>query len=831
MSSKNSLQDDESASHHSDISFNAYKMSSSPQLIRQQPSREVKQKRSCRTTMYSSTPIDQESSLVKSANRRRREILAENSYQKFKAYEKEISRLTRELQVAQTTLRETQKTSSTELIALANVLREKEALIRNLQTRLQTSKEKDNNKSMQDPDELNQINMTTIDTLKERLDNSEHRIKLLTQENEKLQSQLQHTENLHTQNFNHMIEELANKDKIIENLTAKLSNQEASQVISPQSLSEIRREINEAITINYREIDQESAKQLIRGHNRLLDDFLRYGRKQWNDKLVLQFLKMNHNMHKDFFSVWTTTGERIIPSFPDDTRELVQSILASYEIIKEQAISQIKKQSHYSNGVKKELEHIRTQKQKFHQFMNEWSEASKVFQDHSESIVALCDKYINQVKEKLLPMPSDFIYTIKSTILDVLGNIKTSNSTTPLVNRETEPLPSNNTSEPEKYDKIKILIRPTPDQNISEIENTLGEEILKSNPLIKITNAKRTTKKNILFFTESANVEPLQNLLQTSDKLQSKAEIILPDARRTQLLVLNIPKYLSDNDLRVALEQSVYRAISDIKLLKAIPAKSSTAQHWIIETNLKMRKQLLDSGYISILFKKHRVVSYIKSTRCTTCQTFGHVKHNCKSKKIYCAKCANEHRTQDCQEEEDRCINCKRANLIFTNHNALSPMCPIYKEFKEDRLQMYYQNTSPTSSFKPSYVRPFSQPMNYQDPSYRHQSRSCYHEISKFDNDFPSLPQREPDNGNYSPHRYEEERRTVRFTSPHTIRRRNTVDQHSTDLEEESFGRQCRTQHTIQSNLQRKNYPNNRIYINSDRSRHSNREASPPYNS
>ena len=63
--------------------------------------------------------------------------------------------------------------------------------------------------------------------------------------------------------------------------------------------------------------------------------------------------------------------------------------------------------------------------------------------------------------------------------------------------------------------------------------------------------------------------------------------------------------------------------------------------------------------------------------RCNNCQGLGHFYKECSTPEISCcAKCGQNHATNDCNTEEKQCINCKKAGVENPNHAAYDPKCP-----------------------------------------------------------------------------------------------------------------------------------------------------------
>lgn len=92
------------------------------------------------------------------------------------------------------------------------------------------------------------------------------------------------------------------------------------------------------------------------------------------------------------------------------------------------------------------------------------------------------------------------------------------------------------------------------------------------------------------------------------------------------------------------------------------------------------------------LRQKYSVMNYIKVrweyqkpnksklTQCYNCQMFGHGSSRCMVK-TFCARCAGNHKTTECEATIVKCANCNGP------HKAMSPDCPSRETFNQMRLR------------------------------------------------------------------------------------------------------------------------------------------------
>ena len=90
------------------------------------------------------------------------------------------------------------------------------------------------------------------------------------------------------------------------------------------------------------------------------------------------------------------------------------------------------------------------------------------------------------------------------------------------------------------------------------------------------------------------------------------------------------------------------------------------------------------------LRQKYSVMNYIKVrweyqkpnkstlTQCYNCQMFGHGSSRCMVK-TFCARCAGNHKTSECEETIIKCANCNGP------HKAMSPDCPSRETYNQIR--------------------------------------------------------------------------------------------------------------------------------------------------
>lgn len=504
------------------------------------------------------------------------------------------------------------------------------------------------------------------------------------------------------------------------------------------SYSTIKSIIQQAAIPNFDSLDNKSALNIITGYKSLLSDFMVHGRKQWNDKLVQKFLKYYAKIQSKFFLVWSIEGvsldqqldtnNQISPITAESLKKsqlIIQNILTTFELIKTNTNKQREELEEYTHQISEQLSVPHAKKQKFTTFQTIWNTVTKSLQSLHAITLEYCERQCKELQDSLLLSPIDLLNSIQQVIQKSLNSFRfplSSASTTAL---EASPVrPAQELILEENKDPLdRILIKPLTDLNMSDIARTLGEDAIHNGIDFNIQRLKRTSNNNLLVTLPSTEATSLEQTIESSEKLRGKVAHLRPDSRRLQILLLSIPTSITDTDLNLILShQSTFRK-GNYKIVKSIPSKLEKDQHWVIEIDIVQGKHLLGLSTVNILLKRHKVVKYLKVARCTMCQAFDHVRHLCKNFKPICAKCADPHETQDCSAAVDRCINCLRTNKMYTNHNALSPNCPIYQEAKTKLLSRIYitSQSSQNSSHMPTNYRRQS---NVSDPILSRQQHS-----------------------------------------------------------------------------------------------------------
>ena len=92
-------------------------------------------------------------------------------------------------------------------------------------------------------------------------------------------------------------------------------------------------------------------------------------------------------------------------------------------------------------------------------------------------------------------------------------------------------------------------------------------------------------------------------------------------------------------------------------------------------------------------FEIYKVVDNIYVKRCYNCFGFNHNASDCKNA-MACPRCAGNHKSDQCQSQFKRCVNCMKVNenlnlSLDTNHESWDKRCHVYKNKLEKSKNIF----------------------------------------------------------------------------------------------------------------------------------------------
>lgn len=233
-----------------------------------------------------------------------------------------------------------------------------------------------------------------------------------------------------------------------------------------------------------------------------------------------------------------------------------------------------------------------------------------------------------------------------------------------------------------------LVVKNTVESNNCDILNSLKSKIYPNKENIKI-NQTKIIKDGIIF---NCNTEDSLIKLKNSIEANFSNEFSVNKKNKfnPRVIVKNVSNKYDNNsfvddicDCNVTLNS----ARKEIKVITTIKGKFST--NYVLELSPKTRKAILDlDNTVYTSWEKCFVEDHHYIMRCFKCTGYGHIQKDCKSKKIVCFKCGEDHWGRDCKSTTYKCTQCaelntkdtKMTNKLAEDHCATDKACPQYQK-------------------------------------------------------------------------------------------------------------------------------------------------------
>lgn len=461
----------------------------------------------------------------------------------------------------------------------------------------------------------------------------------------------------------------------------------------PLSLSQVRKKLKEltqqttTASPSTRTLDPYA-----RGRRLLENDFIRYGRKTWNEKDVQMFLRICKGYQKQP-SQASNDSSYNIPELKNLHSLSLRIKLAVQDLITELDT--------YRKSILDELDQLKTAKCKyaplqilqenfyktFHKKLDELSVYSK---EQEDGILSAQDSSLTSsletLKEELI---TDLNHHLSSHFKELKSLIHQPNKSpeTDITTHQQDLTAS---------DKQKIVLIPNTKKDLPELQKTILDNLKNQDIRPLIHTIKQTKNQNIEIITSKEEAPILE--MKLKPKSSNKYMMLDPDKRRNQLIFLGIPQELSSTDLENELKFKNIFMNNDFTIVKNLSSKNKNYNHWVIETNIKNYRNLIRKGIITLYFKRIRVEHFVRVSRCTNCQALNeHTARYCKWQTV-CGTCSESHSTSECSNSIISCINCIRSGKKDHKHAAYSAQCPVYQAERSHAMHIHFNQfkTSPS---------------------------------------------------------------------------------------------------------------------------------------
>lgn len=244
---------------------------------------------------------------------------------------------------------------------------------------------------------------------------------------------------------------------------------------------------------------------------------------------------------------------------------------------------------------------------------------------------------------------------------------------------------------PVKRDPI-LIVRANGTAEKSKVKDAVKSAL---NPLSDpVKNLRETAKGDVvLVCNDEQSIEAVKKKI--CDTLGQLVEVNEPKMATPTVKVVGFDADLCNDHaqlMQTMKSQNVdlFDEASMIKVTDTKKRRDGQSGSAILQLDLLSFKKVMKLQRVSIGWNRCRVYEQLNVLRCYKCNEYGHIAKDCTSESYVCALCTGNHKLEECQSKELKCVNCVKARVnlninIDVNHSAFSSKCPILSKRTEQR--------------------------------------------------------------------------------------------------------------------------------------------------
>lgn len=282
--------------------------------------------------------------------------------------------------------------------------------------------------------------------------------------------------------------------------------------------------------------------------------------------------------------------------------------------------------------------------------------------------------YINFLqKEKLNELSPISISTNMSTISKPTATISYSDAVKNIINKD-------------KQESTVLLVKSQNKNNV-EIQKQIKTKITSSDLCGINVNGTKAIRNGVLINCDNSD-SMLKLKLKLSKELDNSYNIHEPKKLNPRIIVYGVDMNFELNSefiCDMTERNDIDCSLDDFKFITALKrTRTSNANvNVVLEVSPRVRRQIINKGYLYIGWSRCGVADYCIVPRCFKCSRYSHQKSTCRNETT-CPQCAGPHELQDCQSEVFNCINCVEYNKLHkanlpTNHAVRDVSCSVHK--------------------------------------------------------------------------------------------------------------------------------------------------------
>ena len=262
-------------------------------------------------------------------------------------------------------------------------------------------------------------------------------------------------------------------------------------------------------------------------------------------------------------------------------------------------------------------------------------------------------------------------------------------------------------------ERLEVVKAPEPKaalviSSTDPVKNALAQDIVEKvvveNSMSLLESRKNNNGDLVLVCQSTEARDELRSLVQTANK---DIPMNSPKAKHVSITLVGLGKAYTIEEIIKMLSLNEFiksfcikNKLEDhikIHAVKPLRNKPSLFQAFasvspVLRDGLRQHKDSIVVG-----LSRCKVYERKQVRRCNNCQLYGHIANACPTPTIpHCGKCSENHRTDQCESSERKCINCARVGESSDSHPAYFYHCPVLLKYLKDGQKTDSLNSNST---------------------------------------------------------------------------------------------------------------------------------------
>lgn len=300
---------------------------------------------------------------------------------------------------------------------------------------------------------------------------------------------------------------------------------------------------------------------------------------------------------------------------------------------------------------------------------------------------------LNSIEKRILDEVKKLYMNFEVNIQNIIEKEVQKLQETVIVNCEK----MNDHGKPETYANITgkkdtnevIVIKPKERQESSRTKTDIKEKINPGELAIAVDNIRNGRDGAVVIscndrHTKEKITEKVEN------ELNGKYSVLNVKQKNPKIKIIGVEEEFvreEDNVIIETLKKQNDLNMTDTSLIevhsKYFQRNKKNNGNIILTVDPTLKNKICSIKKLNIGWRRCLVQEYFPIIRCFKCARYGHMASKCENN-LTCFRCSDQHKTEDCDTERLKCINCLEANIrlgrsLDVNHSATDYKCPCYQ--------------------------------------------------------------------------------------------------------------------------------------------------------